>query len=66
LFSDPTSIKARRNYGSLTTPIVFTSVSNPPPANPYLTGVNALPSELKKGDVLGHENMGDLTPRDWI
>jgi ABC-type uncharacterized transport system substrate-binding protein len=41
-----TLIEARRNYGSLTTPIVFTSVSNPPPANLYLTGVNALTSEL--------------------
>jgi putative tryptophan/tyrosine transport system substrate-binding protein len=41
-----TLIEARRNYGSLKTPIVFTSVSNPPPANPYLTGVKALTSEL--------------------
>jgi ABC-type uncharacterized transport system substrate-binding protein len=41
-----TLIEARRNYGNLTTPIVFTSVSNPPSANPYLTGVNALTSDL--------------------
>jgi putative tryptophan/tyrosine transport system substrate-binding protein len=37
---------ARTNYGkTTTTPIVFTSVSNPPPANLYLTGVNALTAE---------------------
>jgi ABC-type uncharacterized transport system substrate-binding protein len=41
-----TLIEARRIYGNLKTPIVFTSVSNPPAADPYLTGVNALTSEL--------------------
>jgi putative ABC transport system substrate-binding protein len=40
-----TLIAARANYGQPSTPIVFTSASNPPPANLYLTGVNALTSE---------------------
>jgi len=40
-----TLLAARANYGKLTTPIVFTSVSYPPSPTAHLTGVNALTSE---------------------